>query len=48
MDAALAQRVLVRLREMLAAHETGRVVLFDSRAWLVTARRARRTAMARR
>lgn len=41
MDAASAQRVLVRLREMLAAHETGKGVLFDSRAWLVTARRAR-------
>ena len=41
MDAAAAQRGLVRLREMLAAHETGRGVLFDSSAWLVTARSAR-------
>jgi hypothetical protein len=40
MDAASAQRVLLRLREMLAAHETGTGVLFDSRTWLVTARRA--------
>ncbi|MEO8178799.1 MAG: methyltransferase domain-containing protein [Deltaproteobacteria bacterium] len=41
LDAVAAQRLLVRLREMLAAHETSRGVLFDSRAWLVTARRAR-------
>ena len=41
MNAASAQRVLASLRELLAAHETGRGVLFDSRAWLVTARRAR-------
>jgi SAM-dependent methyltransferase/predicted alpha/beta hydrolase family esterase len=41
-DAATAQRVLVRLRELLAAHETSQGVLFDSRAWLVTARRAER------
>ena len=40
LNAAAAQRTLVRLRETLAAHETGRGVLFDSRAWLVTARRA--------
>jgi SAM-dependent methyltransferase len=40
MGAAAAQRVLVRLRELLAAHETGTGVLFDSRAWLVTARTA--------
>jgi SAM-dependent methyltransferase/pimeloyl-ACP methyl ester carboxylesterase len=38
MEAVSAQRALARLREMLAAHETGRGVLFDSRAWLVTAR----------
>lgn len=41
MDAASAQRAVARLREMLAAHETYSGVLFDSRAWLVTARRAR-------
>jgi SAM-dependent methyltransferase len=41
MDAAAAERALVRLREMLLAHETGGGVLFDSRAWLVTAERAR-------
>jgi SAM-dependent methyltransferase/predicted alpha/beta hydrolase family esterase len=40
LDAAAAQRALFRLREVLVAHETGKGVLFDSRAWLVTARRA--------
>jgi hypothetical protein len=40
LDAAAAQRVLVRLRETLAAHEMAKGVLFDARAWLVTARRA--------
>jgi len=40
LDAATAQRALVRLRELLAAHDTSGGVLFDSRAWLVTARRA--------
>jgi SAM-dependent methyltransferase len=40
LDAASAQRALLRLREMLAAHQTDTGVLFDSRAWLVTARRA--------
>ncbi len=38
LDAAAAQRVLVSLRETLAARETGKGVSFDSRAWLVTAR----------
>jgi SAM-dependent methyltransferase/pimeloyl-ACP methyl ester carboxylesterase len=38
LPAAAAQRALARLREMLAAHETGKGVLFDARAWLVTAR----------
>ena len=38
LDAGAAERALVRLREALAAHETDRGVLFDSRAWLVTAR----------
>jgi ubiquinone/menaquinone biosynthesis C-methylase UbiE/pimeloyl-ACP methyl ester carboxylesterase len=41
MDAASAQRALARLRELLAARETSTGVLLDSRAWLVTARRAR-------
>jgi SAM-dependent methyltransferase/predicted alpha/beta hydrolase family esterase len=41
LGAAAAQRALIRLREMLAEHETDEGVLFDSRAWLVTARRAR-------
>ncbi len=40
LDAAAAQRALVRLRRTLAAHETGDGVLFDSRAWIVTARHA--------
>jgi SAM-dependent methyltransferase/pimeloyl-ACP methyl ester carboxylesterase len=39
-DAATASRTQARLREMLAAHETCDGVLFDSRAWIVTARRA--------
>jgi SAM-dependent methyltransferase len=42
MDAAAAQRTLARLRETLVAHETANGVLFDSRAWLVTARRQAR------
>jgi hypothetical protein len=40
LDAVAAQRALARLRETLAAHETSGGVLFDSRAWIVTARRA--------
>jgi SAM-dependent methyltransferase len=40
LNAAAAERVLARLREMIAAHQTSKGVLFDSRAWLVTARRA--------
>ena len=32
-------RALERLRALLAAHETGRGVWFDSRAWLITARK---------
>lgn len=49
MKAATAERALLRLRELLAAHETRDGVLFDSRAWLVTARRASawRAAMSR-
>lgn len=40
LDSAAAQRALSRLRTTLAAHQTGDGVLFDSRAWIVTARRA--------
>ncbi|MBC7978705.1 MAG: methyltransferase domain-containing protein, partial [Myxococcales bacterium] len=40
LDSASAQRAVARLRTMLAAHETGDGVFFDSRAWIVTARRA--------
>jgi SAM-dependent methyltransferase len=40
LDSAATQRALSRLRETLAAHHTGEGVLFDSRAWIVTARRA--------
>jgi SAM-dependent methyltransferase/predicted alpha/beta hydrolase family esterase len=40
MSAESAERTLARLRDLLAAHETGEGVSFDSRAWLVTARRA--------
>ncbi len=39
LDAASAQRALDRLRATLDAHDTGDGVWFDSRAWLVTARR---------
>jgi hypothetical protein len=41
MRAAAAERALAALREALAAHEPSTGVLFDSRAWLITARRAR-------
>jgi SAM-dependent methyltransferase len=37
LDAATTARALRRLRASLAAHETGNGVLFDSRAWIVTA-----------
>ena len=40
LDAVSAERALARLRETLIAHETSEGVLFDSRAWIVTARRA--------
>jgi hypothetical protein len=33
------ERALAALRETLMAHNTGRGVWFDSRAWIVTARR---------
>lgn len=39
LDPAAAARALGRLREMLAAHLSGNGVWFDSRAWIVTARR---------
>ena len=39
LDPAAAARALGRLRDMLAAHMSGDGVWFDSRAWLVTARR---------
>ncbi|MEU5890575.1 class I SAM-dependent methyltransferase [Streptomyces sp. NPDC047461] len=39
LDAPSAERALDRLRATLDAHETGDGVWFDSRAWLVTARR---------
>lgn len=39
LDTASAERALGRLRAMLAAHETDEGVWFDSRAWLITARR---------
>jgi SAM-dependent methyltransferase len=39
LDAAAAEHAADRLRAMLAAHHTGSGVLFDSRAWIVTARR---------
>jgi len=38
LDAVAADRALDRLRGMLAAHLAGNEVLFDSRAWIVTAR----------
>ena len=39
LDPAAAARAVGRLREMLAAHTSGNGVWFDSRAWIVTARR---------
>jgi SAM-dependent methyltransferase len=39
LDPAAAARALGRLREMLAAHLSGDGVWFDSRAWVVSARR---------
>ncbi|HZE49997.1 MAG TPA: methyltransferase domain-containing protein [Jatrophihabitantaceae bacterium] len=39
LDAATAERARTRLRATLAAHTTGDGVYFDSRAWIVTARR---------
>ena len=39
LNPAAAARTLGRLHEMLAAHMSGNGVWFDSRAWIVTARR---------
>jgi SAM-dependent methyltransferase len=41
-DTTATERALRRLRATLAAHDTGNGVLFDSRAWIVTAARQRR------
>lgn len=37
LDTASAERALDRLREVLAAHDTGRGIWFDSRAWIIAA-----------
>jgi hypothetical protein len=42
LNSAATEAVLARLRSSLAAHLTDRGVEFDSRAWLVTARRGQR------
>ena len=39
LDATAAESALHRLRATLDAHDTGSGVLFDSRAWIITARR---------
>ncbi|WP_245878618.1 class I SAM-dependent methyltransferase [Streptosporangium subroseum] len=39
LDAATAEQARTRLRATLAAHNTGSGVYFDSRAWIITARR---------
>jgi SAM-dependent methyltransferase len=39
LDAASAEQARTRLRATLTAHDTGSGVYFDSRAWIVTARR---------
>ncbi|MCW0213108.1 MAG: methyltransferase domain-containing protein [Pseudonocardia sp.] len=41
LDAAAAERARTRLRTTLAAHHTDGGVYFDSRAWIITARRRR-------
>jgi SAM-dependent methyltransferase len=40
LDAAAAEQARTRLRTTLDAHDTGGGVYFDSRAWIVTARRS--------
>jgi hypothetical protein len=42
LDAATTEHALQRLRATVAAHDTRNGVLFDSRAWIVTAVRQRR------
>jgi hypothetical protein len=37
LDAAATRQALRRLRAILAAHDAGGGVFFDSRAWIVTA-----------
>jgi hypothetical protein len=39
LDPAAASRALGRLREALSAHQSDDGVWFDSRAWIITARR---------
>ncbi len=39
LGAAAAERAFERLREVLAAHASERGVWFDSRAWIIEARR---------
>ena len=39
LDAATAEAARQRLRATLAAHDTGRGVFFEARAWIITARR---------
>jgi hypothetical protein len=39
LDAATAEQARTRLRATLAAHHTDSGVYFDSRAWIITARR---------
>lgn len=39
MDAGQAERALDRLRNVIAAHQTGDGVLFDARTWIISARR---------
>lgn len=41
LDTGSIESTLKRLRAALATHVTGEGVLFDSRAWIVTARRGR-------
>lgn len=41
LDEAATELALSRLRDTLSAHHTAEGVLFDSRAWIITARRAR-------
>ncbi len=40
LDSAATERALSRLRDTLPAHHTAEGVLFDSRSWIVSARRA--------